>query len=237
MRADVDGHIDVQAHRLTRKAFVQVLYGRGVSGHSFLKTRIVFCMRILTFCVLVVVLASCSYDRLFLRAQNAKAKTSPLEQVDLQEMIERYMAKDQTSVGTIEGIYSVSSIVTKKGKTVFSSREKERVTDRKENYSKVAIIRDNSEAGREFIEVVIDKDFQSHYPVYGEFSTMAESNLLLYKHFDSKGRASSFTFTYDKSKDVLEGIRTDNSNNRTITYKLTYVKIAPKMPLMPSSSR
>ena len=194
-------------------------------------------MRILTLCALVVSLTSCSYDRLLLKSQQAKAKASPLEQVDLQEMVERYMAKDQSSVGTIEGIYSVSSVVTKKGKTVFSSREKERVTDRKENYSKVAIIRDNSEAGREYIELVIDKDFQSRYPVYGEFSTMAESNLLLYKHFDSKGRSSSFTFTYDKAKDVLEGIRTDNANNRTITYKLTYLKLSPKPPALESSAR
>jgi hypothetical protein len=172
------------------------------------------------------------------RAQNAKAKSSPLEQVDLEEMVERYMAKDQTSIGTIEGIYSVSAVVTKKGKTIFSSREKEKVTDRQENYSKVAIVRDNSESGRDYIEIVLDKDYKTSFPVYGEFTTMAESNLLLYKHFDSKARATSFMFTYDKSKDVLEGIRTDNAgNNRTITYKLTYVKISPKLPALQSSSR
>jgi len=196
-----------------------------------------FSMKILSFCVLIVSLTSCSYERMMFKAQSAKAKASPLEQVTLHEMIERYMAKDQSSIGTIEGIYSVSSVVTKKGKAVFSAREKERITDRKENYSKVAIIRDHSEAGREYIEIVIDKDHQSSYPVYGEFSTMAESNLLLYKHFDSKARSTSFTFTYDKSKDVLEGIRTDNSNNRTITYKLTYVKISPKVPALQSSTR
>lgn len=194
-------------------------------------------MRIISICVLIVSLTSCSYERLMYRAQAAKSKTSPLEQVDLQEMVERYMAKDQTSIGTIEGIYSVSSVVTKKGKTIFSSKEKEKVTDRQENYSKVAIIKDHSESGREYIEIVLDKDFKTSFPVYGEFSTMAESNLLLYKHFDSKARSTSFTFTYDKSKDVLEGIRTDNSNNRTITYKLTYVKIAPKLPALQSSSR
>lgn len=194
-------------------------------------------MRAIVVCVLIVSMTGCSYERLMSRAQVTKSKSSPLEQVDLQEMVERYMAKDQSSLGTIEGIYSVSSIVTKKGKTIFSSREKEKVTDRQENYSKVAIIRDHSEAGREYIEIVIDKDFKTSYPVYGEFSTMAESNLLLYKHFDSKARVTSFTFTYDKSKDVLEGIRTDNAKNSTITYKLTYVKLSPKMPVMPSSSR
>jgi hypothetical protein len=171
------------------------------------------------------------------KAQRAKVKSSPLEQVTLEEMVERYMGKDQTSVGTIEGIYSVSSVVTKKGKAVFSAREKEKITDRKENYSKVAIIRDNSAAGREFIEIVLDKTYVTAYPVYGEFSTMNESNLLLYKHFDSKARATSFTFTYDKSKDVLEGIRTENSGNRTITYQLTYVKISPKVSTLQSAAR
>jgi hypothetical protein len=192
-------------------------------------------MRLLLVGVLIVSLTSCSYDKLMFKAQRAKIKTSPLEQVTLEEMVERYMAKDQTSIGTIEGIYSVSSVVTKKGKAVFSSREKEKITDRKENYSKVAIIRDNSEAGREFIEIVVDRTHITSYPVYGEFSTMNESNLLLYKHYDSKGRPTSFTFTYDKSKDVLEGIRTDNSHNSTITYKLTYVKISPKL-LSPQSA-
>lgn len=194
-------------------------------------------MRILTPCLLIVLLTSCSYEKLMYKAHVAKTKTSPLEQVDLQEMVERYMAKDQSSVGTIEGIYTVSSVVTKKGKAVFSAREKERITDRKENYSKVAILKDNSESGREYIEIVLDKDHKTSLPVFGEFSTMAESNLLLYKHFDSKARSTSFTFTYDKSKDVLEGIRTDNSKNSTITYKLTYVKIAPKSPSFTSSTR
>lgn len=180
-------------------------------------------------------ISGCSVEKLMYKRQVTKAKISPLEHVDLEEMVERYVAKDQTSVGTIEGIYSVSSVVTKKGKTVFSSREKEKVTDRRENYSKVAIIRDNSESGRDYIELVIDKEYRTSFPVYGEFSAMAESNLMLYKHFDSKGRATSFTFTYDKIKDVLEGVRTDNSNNKTITYKLTYIKISPKVPALQSS--
>lgn len=193
-------------------------------------------MRVLIGLVLMLSMTSCSYDRLMMMSQKKRASLSPLEQVTLQEMIERYMAKDQTSIGSIEGIYTVSSVVTKKGKAILSSREKEKVTDRQENYTKVAIIRDHSEAGREFIEVVIDKTYMTSYPVYGEFSAMAESNLLLYKHFDSKGRASSFTFTYDKIKDVLEGVRTDNSNNKTVTYKLTYIKMFPKATIQPSSS-
>jgi hypothetical protein len=195
-------------------------------------------MRILiVVCVLMVSLASCSYDRLITRAQTISAKSSPLEQVDMKEMIERYMYKDQSSVGTIEGIYSVSSVVTKKGKAVFSAREKERVTDRKENYIKIAIIKDHSTGGREYVELVMDGDYRSSYSVFGEFSAMAESNLLVYKHFDSKGRSTSFTFSYDKSKDVLDGVRTESVKNSTITYKLTYVKLAPKGLPLQSSAR
>lgn len=195
-------------------------------------------MRIFLVGVLMLSLSSCSYERLMLKAQRAKAKSSPLEQVTMMEMIERYMAKDQSSVGSIEGIYTISSVVTKKGKTILSAREKERITDRKENYTKVAIIRDNSEAGREYIELVIDKDYKATYAVYGEFSTMAESSLLIYKHFDSKARVTSYTFTYDKSKDILEGVRTDtNGNNKTVTTRLTYIKLSPKAPIVPSASR
>lgn len=197
-----------------------------------------FNMRLFLIGVLMLSMSSCSYERLMYKAHRAKEKASPLEQVSLEEMIERYMAKEQSSLGTIEGIYTVSSVVTKKGKAVFSSREKERITDRKENYSRVAIIRDNSEAGREFIEIVLDKTHVTSYPVYGEFSTMAESNLLLYKHFDSRARTTSYTFTYDKSKDVLEGVRTDNAGgNRTVTYQLTYVKISPKPATLQSAAR
>jgi hypothetical protein len=50
----------------------------------------------------------------------------------------------------------------------------------------------------------------------------------MYKHFESRGRSTSFTFSYDKAKDILEGVRTENSNNSTVTYKLTYVKLEPK---------
>ena len=55
------------------------------------------------------------------KAQKAKAKSSPLEQVTLMQMIERYMDKDQSSVGSIEGIYTVSSVVTKKERNYLES--------------------------------------------------------------------------------------------------------------------
>ena len=64
--------------------------------------------------------------------------------------------------------------------------------------------------------------------VVGEFKELSESNLLMYKHFESKGKTTSFTFSYDRVKDILEGVRTESANNSIITYKLTYVKLEPK---------
>lgn len=157
-----------------------------------------------------------------------KQKINPYEQIDFRAMVDRYMNKDQSSVGTIEGIYSVSSLITKKGKGLLSATEKEKVVERKENYSKVAIIRDSGNANREYLEVPLDKDFLPTYSIRGEFTNVADGNIMVYKHFESRGRVLSYTFSYDKQKDILEGIRTENDGGFTITYKLTYLKLLPK---------
>lgn len=170
---------------------------------------------------LVLLTGSCSMDRMYGKMLMRK-KASSFEQIDLKDMVDRYINKNTSSVGTIEGIYSVTGVVTKK------IRNKEKITDRKENYSKVAVMRDTRDPDREFVEVVIDKDNQMSFSIVGEFTSLTESNLLIYKHLESRGRTSTYTFTYDKAKDVLEGVRTENTNNSTITYKLTYLKLSPK---------
>lgn len=157
-----------------------------------------------------------------------KQKVNPYEQIDFGSMVKRYMDKDQTSVGTIEGIYSVSSLITKKGKGLLSSTEKEKVVERKENYSKVAIIRDTGNPDREYLEVPVDKDFLPSYSIRGEFTGVSDGNIMVYKHFEPRGKVLSYTFAYDKERDLLEGIRTENDGSFTITYKLTYLKLFPK---------
>ena len=73
---------------------------------------------VLKWIVPVVVLAtSCSIDKLYKMKQNRKM--NPYEQINFNEIVKLYFAKDKTSVGTIEGIYSVSSLITKKGKVLF----------------------------------------------------------------------------------------------------------------------
>jgi hypothetical protein len=157
-------------------------------------------------------------------SSSTSRKPSPYEQVDFQSLIKRYMKKDR--LNSIEGVYTVSGSVTKKKKGLLGGQEKEKTMDRKENYAKVAILRDPGETGKDYIELSLDKENLPSYSIIGEFSFTAGGNLLVYKHYDIKGKGSSFTFTMDPNSDLLEGIRVENDGNVTITYKLTYVKLS-----------
>ncbi len=173
--------------------------------------------------IVALLFSGCSIDKLY---QKKLTRTSPFEQIDFQALVKRYLKKDKSN--TIEGIYSVSGSVTKKGKGFMGSTEKEKIADRKDNYAIVAILRDPGETGRDFIELSLDKEFQPTYSIVGQFTTTTSGNLLIYKHLDTKNKNSSFTFTADHKSDILEGVRVENEGNTTITYRLTYVKTYPK---------
>jgi hypothetical protein len=169
---------------------------------------------------------SCSFEKLYSMKQRNKVHS--YEQIDFHDLIKRYMIKEQSGVGEMEGIYSVSMIVYKKGKGMLSSSEKEKISERKENYMQVAIIKDAGGADREYIEVPLDKKFLPSYSIRGEFSRMADANILIYRQFESRGRVSSYTFTFDRTKDILEGVRKENNGQFEYTWQLTYVKLQPK---------
>lgn len=177
--------------------------------------------------IFVLLLSGCSFETLYKMRQRQKVYS--LEQIDLQKMVSVYMNKNQTSVGTVEGIYSVSGLVTRSGKSLLGGEDKDKVVDRKENYAKVAIIRDPNNSSREYFELLLDKEYSVSLSVIGEFSGMSDANVLVYKHFENKGKSfETYTFAYDSDKGILEGVRTENKGNVTITYKLTYLKILPK---------
>lgn len=152
------------------------------------------------------------------------AKTSKFQQMNFQDLINRYMKKGDQK--TIEGVYSVSGMVMKNGKNMLGVI-RDKTTDRKENYATVAILRDEAQ-GRDFIELSLNSKNQASYSIVGEFNTTATGNLLVYKHFDSKGKDTSYTFTRDENSEILEGVRVINEGAAQITFKLTYVKLAPK---------
>ncbi|MBL7833762.1 MAG: hypothetical protein JNK18_07400 [Cyclobacteriaceae bacterium] len=161
------------------------------------------------------------------KAATLKAVQPEFEQVDFQELMKRYMNKDASSADEIEGIYSVSIVVEKKNKPLFSSEEQQRVVERKENYATVAILRDHT-SGREYIEISLEKENQASYPVRGEFAAMNDRNIMIYKHFEPKGKSFTYMFSFDKDRDLLEGIRTEVNGKTEFTYKMTYLKMQPK---------
>jgi hypothetical protein len=178
-----------------------------------------------SFCVLALVSTGCSMQKIA-RMQQA-SKQSSYQQFDFQALVRKYMEKDKPN--HVEGIYSVSGSVTKRSKGFMSNTEKEKITDHKDNYAKVAIIRDGNDGGKQYIEIALDKEALSgSYNIIGEFTLSAGGSLLVYKHLEGKGKSTSFTFTTDDSSDILEGIRVENDGNVIVTYKLTYVKLSTK---------
>jgi hypothetical protein len=183
-------------------------------------------MTLLAVAITVLALNGCSLSRLYQMQQ--RGRSYDYEQINFKDLTNRYFLKDQPSVGTIEGIYSVSIVIIKKGKGLLSSTEKEKTVERKENYSKVAILRDPGKANREYLEISMDKDYQTSYSVVGEFTKATDGSLLVYKHFEPKGKSVTYNFIFDRTSDVLEGVRTENNGAFTYTYKLTYLKLLPK---------
>ena len=173
--------------------------------------------------IIDLLLQGCSVQKL--QQMRQARTTSAYQQIDLQSLIRRYLKKDKFN--SIEGIYSVSGSVIKRGKGFLGGAEKEKVTDRKENYAQVAILRDLEEGGREYLELSLDQELRASYSVVGEFTIATNGNILVYKHL-AGSKSSSYTFTTDKNADILEGIRVENDGNTTITCKLTYVKLFPK---------
>ncbi len=172
-------------------------------------------------------LTGCTFQNLQkVNQKNRAVSASPYEQVDFHALVKRYMMKDKSN--GIEGIYSVSGTVTKKGKGFLGSTEKEKIADHRENYAQVAILGDPGVTGRDYIEISLENDSQPSHSILGEFNSATGGNILLYKHYEGKNKSSSYTFTTDKNSEMLEGIRVENEGNTTVTYKLVYLKIYPK---------
>lgn len=182
-------------------------------------------MKYFLFAVLaIIILGSCSVAKMTKASVAARARQ--YEQITFVELIKKYVEKGK--LGPAEGIYAVTSVVTRAKRQLLTGEIKEKEVDRKENYAQVAIILDNSHNNREYIEIPIDRSNMSSYPVRGEFSTMADGNILVLKHFEPKGVVLTYSLTFDANHEVLEGVRTETKGGRTFTYKLTYVKLYPK---------
>ncbi|MCU0356521.1 MAG: hypothetical protein MUE95_02975 [Cyclobacteriaceae bacterium] len=159
--------------------------------------------------------------------KKVKVKKSIYEEVDLEQMIKRYFGKEMTTFSTIEGIYSVSCVITKTANNFLTGQPVTKVIARKDNYARVAILKDWPGSKREFIEVSMSFHQTNKYPIVGEFQTMLEGGGYLYKHTEPDGTILPFTMLYDHTQ-LIEGSYTLSNRRKIISYKLSYLKIYPK---------
>jgi hypothetical protein len=154
-----------------------------------------------------------------------KIKKTVYEEVDLENVMKRYFGK---AFGySIEGIYSVSCVITKRNKKFFSKAERIRIVGREDNYAKVAIMKDWPASNRDFIEVSLSYRKANHFPIMGELDIMAQGAGYIYTHIEPDGQRLAFSML--ESEGLLEAEYSHTEKRRTITYKLSYLKIYPTL--------
>jgi len=152
-----------------------------------------------------------------------KQKKTIYEEVDLENVMKRYFGK---SFGySIEGIYSISCVITKRNKKFLSKSERIRIVGRQDNYAKVAIMKDWPSSNRDFIEVSLSYKKANHFPIMGKLDTMADGAGYIYTHIEPDGEELSFSML--ESEGLLEAEYSKIEKRRTITYRLSYLKIFP----------
>ena len=163
--------------------------------------------------------------------KKSKKKPDFAEHVDFEGMVKRYLKKETQPMEPLEGIYSVSAIITKRG-GFLANPNREKVVLRKDNYAKVVIMRDSEHPNREYLEVSLASKDPGKYPVVGEFTSLAEGQAFVYKHYEPKSDIVSYSFVLSEF-DLLDGILTEVVRRKVITYKLSYLKIYPKKDDIP----
>ncbi|MFZ1809038.1 MAG: hypothetical protein WAU36_17530 [Cyclobacteriaceae bacterium] len=155
-----------------------------------------------------------------------KQKSLFTEHVDFEGMVKRYLMKETQPMEPLEGIYSVSAIISKRG-GFLANPNREKIIARKDNYAKVVIMKDSEHDNREYLEVSLASKVPGKYPVVGEFSSLSEGRAFVYKHYEPKQPTISYSFVLSEF-DILDGVLTKVVRRKTITYKLSYLKIYPK---------
>jgi hypothetical protein len=147
------------------------------------------------------------------------------EEVHFEDLVKRYLEKEVSPLSAIEGVYSVSCVIGKRSRNFFTREEQERVIERKDNYARIAILKDRPGSQRDFIEVSLSYRDAGRYPIMGEFNVFADGRGLIYNHFEPDGSTLSFSMTNDT--DLIEGEHSVVEGKKTITYRLSFLRIYP----------
>lgn len=155
-----------------------------------------------------------------------KKKKITYEFVEFEDLLKRYLRKTPFGIDPIEGIYSVSCVVTRKQPSFFFNIERTKVLDRQDNFARVAIIKEWSGENRDYMEISLSYREANKYPVVGEVNMLSEGRGYIYKHLEPDGKSMSFSMTLDT--DLLEGEYVMVNGRKSITYRISYLKIYPK---------
>lgn len=188
---------------------------------------------LIPFVILMAMLPSLAFSQRGAGKSTFKKKSKSLftEHIDFEGMAKRYLIKQTQPMEPLEGIYSVSAIISKRG-GFLANPNREKIIARKDNYAKVVIMRDSEHPNREYLEISLASKAPGEYPVVGEFNSLAEGQAFVYKHYEPKEPIISYSFVLSEF-DILDGVLTKVVRRKTITYKLSYLKIYPKKDEMP----
>jgi hypothetical protein len=173
----------------------------------------------------LIVFASVSSSNAQFKKHFKKKKVQYAE-VNFEDLMQRYFEKVESPMNALEGVYSVSCVITKRSKPFLSSFEKTKVMGRKDNYARVAILKDRPGKQRDYIEVSLSFKEANKYPIMGEFSIVGDGRGLIYKHMEGDG--SMMTFSMVNEPDLMEGKFSVVEGRKIITYHLSYLRIFPK---------
>ena len=150
------------------------------------------------------------------------------QEVDFEDLMHRYFGKEAGTYNKLEGIYSVSCVITKTSKAFLTGKQKVKVVERKDNYARIAFLKDWPDTNRDFIEVSLSYHVTNKYPIVGEVSTISEGEAYIYKHIEPDGSLFDYSMAAS-SNNLIEGEHSEMRGRKIITYKLSYMKIYPKI--------
>lgn len=158
----------------------------------------------------------------------ARFKKTRYEEIDIENLIHRYFGKETGGFTQLEGIYSVSCLIIKSSNAFLTGQLKEKIVERKDNYARVALIRDWPGTGRDFIEVSLSYHVANKYPIVGELTALSSgAEAYIYRHIEPDGSVRDFSMA-SSLPDLIEGQFSEMHGRSTITYQLSYMKIYPK---------
>ena len=151
-------------------------------------------------------------------SNTAPSSKAPVVKWD-EQSIKAYLDMPTNNLDPIEGIYSISSTQSEKVFRGLYTRKKT-----KNDFARVAIVKENSTFGTQFREILIrGSDDRPKYAKTADFTKVQRSLTYLSRQFSPDGDVASYAFEYDEPSGALIGRKSDGDK----TIELQYLKLYP----------